>query len=61
VVVVDTSDATFRTTYANHAAADDEARGMLFRRMRADSISLTTGESFVEPLTLFFRAREARR
>jgi hypothetical protein len=37
-----------------------DATRRLFRKSRVDSIDVMTGESFVEPLTRFFRARSAR-
>lgn len=59
-VTVDSSSAAFRREYSRRArtAADDRRR--LFRTMKADAIELTTGRSFVEPLTRFFRARNTR-
>lgn len=60
LITIDTSAATFRDEYLRGARGAAESRDQLFRRMKADAISLTTGESFVEPLTKFFRAREAR-
>ncbi len=57
---IDTSSRSFREEYLQTARGAAESRTQLFRRLKADAISLTTGESFVEPLTRFFRAREAR-
>ncbi len=59
-VTVDTSSAAFREAYRRRALAVAETRQQAFRRMNAESIELTAGQSFVEPLTKFFRAREAR-
>ncbi len=59
-VTVDTSSTAFRRAYRLSAERAAEAREQAFLRMNAASISLTTGESFVEPLTRFFRARESR-
>ncbi len=59
-VTVDTSSAAFRREYERLIAGSAEARRKSFRRFKADSIDLVTGQSFVEPLTRFFRAREAR-
>jgi len=61
MMIVDTGSAEFREECRRSAAAATESRERLFKRMRADSIELTTGQSFVEPLTLFFRVREARK
>jgi uncharacterized protein (DUF58 family) len=59
-VVVDTSIQRLRREYAARAERGTEARDRLFRRLDVDPIRVRTGESFVEPLTKFFRAREAR-
>jgi len=59
-VVVDTSSMVFRARYADRAAEGFDERRRMFQSMDVDSIEVTTGESFVEPLTRFFRAREAR-
>ncbi|MBN2561588.1 MAG: DUF58 domain-containing protein [Phycisphaerae bacterium] len=59
-VTVDTSSAAFRDVYQRQAAGDTDTRRELFRRMRAEAIELMAGQSFVDPLTRFFRAREAR-
>jgi uncharacterized protein (DUF58 family) len=59
-VTVDTSSRAFRRMYRERAMRSSEARDAVFRRMKADAVELHTGESFVEPLTKFFRARRAR-
>jgi uncharacterized protein (DUF58 family) len=59
-ITVDTSSAAFRREYQRLVADSDEIRRKSFRRCKADAIDLVTGQSFVEPLTRFFRAREAR-
>ncbi len=59
-VLVDTSSKSLRRQYSLRAISDVENRESLFRRMKMDSINVSTGESFVEPLTRFFRTREAR-
>lgn len=59
-VTVDTSSPAFRSEYERLVGASAEARKKSFRRFKADSIELVTGQSFVDPLTRFFRAREAR-
>jgi uncharacterized protein (DUF58 family) len=61
LVTVDTSSAGFRDAFRHHAIEAAERRRQVFRRMKADSIELMTGQPFVEPLTRFFRAREARK
>ncbi len=59
-LTVDTSSAAFRREYERLVAGTAEARRKSFRRYKADSIDLVTGQSVVDPLTRFFRAREAR-
>lgn len=59
-VMVDTSSAAFRAAYHHHAVQSDEARQAMFRRLNTDAIELMTGQSYVEPLTKFFRARERK-
>ncbi len=60
-VVVDTSDRRVRREYEARVARATEERDRMLSRMKIDTIRVRTGESFVEPLTRFFRAREARR
>ncbi len=60
LVTVDTSSAAFRREYRRRALVGAEARKKEFRKIKADSIDLSTGQSFIEPLSRFFRAREAR-
>ena len=60
-VLVDTSSAEFRASYRQHADRKSEDLQALFRRLDSEAIELTTGQSFVEPLTKFFRKRKARR
>ncbi len=60
-VTVDTSSRAFREWYQQQARAVAEERRETLRRSKAEAIELTVGESFVEPLTSFFRAREAQR
>lgn len=58
--LVDTSAASFRAAYRRLAAGREAAVTELFQRLKAASIELTTGQSFVEPLARFFRERETR-
>ncbi len=60
VVAVDTSSAAFRRAFEQQALRGAEARQKAFKRFRAESIELTTGQSFIDPLRLFFGRREAR-
>ncbi|MCB9858259.1 MAG: DUF58 domain-containing protein [Phycisphaerales bacterium] len=57
---IDTSSRRFRDTYAKHVAAERLRVEGVFKRLKADGIELTTSESIVEPLTRYFRRREAR-
>jgi uncharacterized protein (DUF58 family) len=59
-VVVDTSSARWRQAYEGITAGMLERRDRELRRAKLDCIQLQTGESLVEPLTRFFRTREAR-
>ena len=59
-ITVDTSSAAFREAYHRHAVQSHEARQAMFRRLNTDAIELMTGQSYVEPLTKFFRARERK-
>ncbi|HOA71806.1 MAG TPA: DUF58 domain-containing protein [Phycisphaerae bacterium] len=61
MVLVDTSSRRVRERYRAQAQQAAETRDRLFRRMDVEAIYTRTGESFIEPLTRFFRAREARR
>lgn len=59
-VVVDTSSKALRRRYSADAVVAATERDRTFRRNKIDAIDVMTGESFVEPLTRFFRARKAR-
>ncbi len=61
VVLVDTLSASFRRRLT--AATDAQRAELLdkFSRLRVDAIEVATGESFVRPLTRFFRQRGRRR
>jgi uncharacterized protein (DUF58 family) len=60
-VVVDTASRRLRERFRLGAGRERDERTALFRRMKMDAIAVETGASFVEPLTRFFRSREARR
>jgi len=60
MVLVDTSNRRLRAAYARRCQAIADERDQVFRRMDIERICVRTGESFVGPLTKFFRAREAR-
>ena len=59
-VVVDTSSRRFRNEFEGRARQQADERDRLFRRMNINAIHVRTGESFVEPLTRYFHARERR-
>ncbi len=59
-VLVDTSSRRVREQFAARARSAADERDRLLRRMDIDSIRVQTGQSFVEPLNRFFRARERR-
>lgn len=59
-VMVDTSDSRLRQHYAAHSATTAERRARVFKRCKIDSIDVTTGEPFIEPMNRFFKARKAR-
>jgi uncharacterized protein (DUF58 family) len=61
MVLVDTSSRRVRERYRAQAQQAAETRDRLLRRMDIEAVYARTGESFIEPLTRFFRAREARR
>jgi uncharacterized protein (DUF58 family) len=58
--VVDTSSKAFRESFAANAVREAEQRRRLLLKMRVQGVELATGQSYIEPLTKFFRAREAR-
>lgn len=60
LVTVDTSSRSFRRAVEEEARRRTEARQKLLKKMKTESIELATGESYIEPLTRFFRKREAR-
>jgi uncharacterized protein (DUF58 family) len=60
VALVDTSDKRLRERYAAHAVARADERAQIFRACNMDSIDVTVGEPFIEPLNRFFKARKAR-
>ncbi len=59
-VLVDTSSKRLRQHYKANAVLNAAELTRVFRRCNIDSIDVTTGESFVEPLNRFFKARKAR-
>lgn len=59
--VIDTSRRRVRDQFAAGARRRQEDLTKMFRRMRIDPVQVSTGDSFIEPLTAYFRRREARR
>jgi uncharacterized protein (DUF58 family) len=59
-VVVDTTSRGFREAFAAGVSRELEEHRRLLLKMRVQAVELTTGQSFTEPLTKFFRARGAR-
>lgn len=60
-LLVDTRSRSFRSRVAQFARERREALTHQFRRLRIDLLEVQTGESFVGPLTRFFRQRGRRR
>ena len=60
-LVVDTGSARWRRRFREVALRAVEKRDQQLRRYNLDCITIYTGEPLVDPLTKFFRKREARR
>jgi hypothetical protein len=60
-IVVDLGSRRVRERFARLAAAEEALLDDTLRRLSAEAIRVETGGDFVEPLTAFFRRREARR
>ena len=61
MILVDTGSDRVRTAIASAATDRAEARRQWLRSHRIDCLPLATDQPFVETLSQFFRAREARR
>lgn len=59
-LVVDTSSKRLRERFAHDARSRINERERMFLRLDLPAIRVMTGESFVEPLTRFFKARKAK-
>ncbi len=59
-ILVDTSDPLSRAEFARASEEARDERGMLFRSSGVDSVEVSTGASYVEPLMQFFRKRARR-
>jgi len=60
LVLVDTSSRRFREGFAADVRRRSEQRQQMLRRLDLESIEMTTGEPFVEPLMRHFRRKHAR-
>ena len=60
MVLVDTSNRAFRQAYLEHTKTQRAQRDQIFRSINVDRIDVYTGQSYVEPLTIFFKERERR-
>jgi uncharacterized protein (DUF58 family) len=59
-VVLDTNSKAARVAYAELAREREQALDAWMRRAKIDRLPLSTGESYVESLSRFFKRREAR-
>ncbi len=60
LVLVDTSSRAVRNGFAADVRRADERRERMFRSMDVETIAVTTGQPFVEPLMRYFHKRHAR-
>lgn len=60
-VVFDTGSARNRRAYEDYCRKQSDERDKLFMQLKLDSICLSTGEDFVDPLHSFFRQKERTR
>jgi len=60
-ILVDTSFRGFMDEFAARTARRTEERTRLFRQSGVESVALTTGQDYVEPLIRFFKKRERMR
>ena len=60
MITVDTASRRFREGFAEDARRQGERRRKMFRRLDVETIELSTGQPFVEPLTRYFHKRRAR-
>ena len=60
-MIVDTRSRGFRRRFADLVAQREANLLAGFRRLRIDTLKVSTGESFVQPLMTFFRRRGRRR
>ena len=60
MLLVDTSSRAFREAYARQAQSRRARRDQIFRSINVDRIDMYTGQSYVEPITKFFKERARR-
>lgn len=60
-MLVDTGSIAFRTEYFKQIQAQEKLRTDELKRARVDSIQVTVGESFIDPLIAYFRKKNSRR
>lgn len=58
--VADTFDTVFRKNYESRMKQLAEFRKRNFQKLKIDTVSVSTGRSYVKELTAFFKRREAR-
>jgi uncharacterized protein (DUF58 family) len=60
VRTVDTNDRLVRTTFSQHRDVVQRSRRSLFLKSRLDAVEINVNESYIKPLSDFFRKREKR-
>jgi uncharacterized protein (DUF58 family) len=60
VRTVDTNDRLVRTTFSRHRDVVQRSRRSLFLKSRLDAVEINVNESYIKPLSDFFRKREKR-
>jgi uncharacterized protein (DUF58 family) len=58
--LVDTSSRGFREAYAQQSRSRRARRDQIFRSINVDRIDMYTGQSYVKPITAFFKERARR-
>lgn len=59
-ILVDTSSPVIRNSFSSRSKSDRDSREKYFKSIGVDSIQVFTGQSYVEPITKFFRMRAKR-
>ena len=60
IIVVDTTSPAIRSGFFSESAQDRLAREKFFKSIGVDNINILTNQSYVEPITKFFRMRARR-